>query len=85
MRSQLVSNACKTVPNRYMLCHATLKALCKFHIPGRMIEETMNDVLDLFGKSKSAEGTETRRPCCRTPAPGSVTHTAGVVGGVGLQ
>jgi hypothetical protein len=56
MRSHLICEALKTVRNPYLLCHATVKAIRKFHTPKtRTIPETMNDIFERFGKSHSAE------------------------------
>ncbi len=52
MRSELVYDALKTVPNRYQLCQVTSKATRRFHRPATRIQETTNNVL---GRVSSAE------------------------------
>ena len=55
MRSDLIYNALGTVQNRYMLCQLASKATRKFHKPNTRVQETMNDVLVRFGKTKAGE------------------------------
>ncbi len=45
MRSDLVYDALKTVPNRYTLCQVASKSTRKFHRPNTRIQETTNEVL----------------------------------------
>ncbi len=55
LRSDLICDALKTVPNPYLLCHATVKATRKFHRQGTLIQGTMNAVLARFAKIQSPE------------------------------
>lgn len=45
MRSKLVFEAARSVPNRYLLMRLISAATRRFHRPNTRIEETMNDVL----------------------------------------
>ena len=61
MRSKLIHEALRSVQNRYMLCQLASKATRKFHRPNTRIQETMNDVMDRFGRTQDvapAEQTE---------------------------
>ena len=51
MRSELVYNALKTIPNRFMLCQAASKATRKFHRPDARIQQTMNEVMERISTS----------------------------------
>jgi len=51
MRSNLIYGALGTVQNRYLLCQLASKATRKFHRPNTRVQETMNDVLNRFGKA----------------------------------
>ncbi len=55
LRSDLICDALRTVPNPYLLCHATIKATRKFHKQGNPIQGTMNEVLVCLAKCRSAE------------------------------
>jgi len=51
MRSNLIYGALGTVQNRYLLCQLASKATRKFHRPNTRVQETMNDVLNRFGRA----------------------------------
>lgn len=45
MRSKLVFEAARSVPNRYLLMRVVSLATRRFHRPNTRIQETTNDVL----------------------------------------
>jgi len=53
MRSELIYDAVRTVPNRYLLCQVASKATRKFHKPNTRIQDTMNEVFERFAESES--------------------------------
>jgi hypothetical protein len=55
MRSNLVFGAMSPTQNRYMLCQLVSKATRKFHRPATRIQDTMNDVLTRFSRTREAE------------------------------
>jgi hypothetical protein len=44
MRSELVTGALKSVPNRYLMAHLAAKATRAFHRPKTRVAETANEV-----------------------------------------
>ncbi|MGH9931347.1 MAG: DNA-directed RNA polymerase subunit omega [Pyrinomonadaceae bacterium] len=54
MRSHLIYDALKTVPNRYVLCQVASKATRKFHRPSSRVQDTMNEVFERFSQSEEA-------------------------------
>lgn len=58
MRSNLIYEALGAVPNRYLLVQAAAKATRKFHRPNTRIQETMNEVLNRFGRSEGEQVLE---------------------------
>jgi len=58
MRSKLIHEALRSVQNRYMLCQLASKATRKFHRPNTRIQETMNDVMDRFGRTRDVAPAE---------------------------
>ena len=51
MRSELVANALKQVPNRYLLTRAAVEAIRALHMPNTRIADTANQVLLRFSLS----------------------------------
>jgi hypothetical protein len=51
MRSELVFQACKQVPNRYLLIKTAVKATRKLHKPHDRIQETIDTTLARFAKA----------------------------------
>jgi hypothetical protein len=51
MRSELVFDAVRHVPNRYLLMRAAAKALRKFHKPNSRVADTANEVFRRFGRT----------------------------------
>ena len=45
MRSKLVFEAARSVPDRYLLMRVVSQATRRFHRPNTRLEETMNEVL----------------------------------------
>lgn len=58
MRSKLIHEALRSVQNRYMLCQLASKATRKFHRPNTRIQETMNNVMDRFGRNRDVAPAE---------------------------
>jgi hypothetical protein len=52
MRSQLVFDAVRHVPNRYLLMRAAAKALRKFHKPNTRVADTANKAFRRFGRTQ---------------------------------
>jgi hypothetical protein len=50
MRSELIFNAERYVPNRYLLMRAAANAIRKLHRPDTRIADTVNDVFARFGR-----------------------------------
>jgi len=48
MRSDLIFGALTHVTNRYKLCQLASKATRKLHKPNTRLQDTTNEVLDLF-------------------------------------
>ena len=57
MRSELVFEAVHTLRNRYTLCQLASKATRKFHKPNTRIQDTTNDVLNLYCRFRTAGRT----------------------------
>ncbi len=55
MRSTLIHAALRPVSNRYTLCQLASQATRRFHRPNTRIQDTMNEVLERFGKIEEAE------------------------------
>jgi hypothetical protein len=53
MRADLTFMALAHESNRYLLTRLIAKATCKLHRPNTRLEDTMNDVFERFGCSKS--------------------------------
>ena len=53
MRSDLVYPAVLKVPNRYLLCQVASKATRKFHRPNTRVQDTMNQILEKFGRAET--------------------------------
>jgi hypothetical protein len=51
MRSELIFNAERYVPNRYLLMRAAANAIRKLHRPDTRIADTVNDVFARFGRN----------------------------------
>jgi hypothetical protein len=56
MRSELVFGAMTHVSNRLLLTKLAARATRKLHRPNTRIEETMNDVLELFSHADPIAG-----------------------------
>ena len=56
MRSNLVFGAMAYVSNRYLLTRLASKATRKLHRPNTRIQETMNEVLERFGRATPIAG-----------------------------
>src|ERR1700751_2259360 len=58
MRSNLVFGAMAYVSNRYLLTRLASKAIRKLHRPSTRIQETTNDVLVRFSRSRPIAGAQ---------------------------
>lgn len=63
MRSELVFAAMEHVPNRFFLTKLASTAARKFHRPNTRMQETINAVLERFGKdSRISSSIKTEQP-----------------------
>lgn len=55
MRSKLVFAAGRSLSNRYMLCRVAATITRRLHRPNTRIEETMDAVFGMIGRSQASE------------------------------
>lgn len=69
MRSQLVFGALLEMPNRYLLCRVTAKAMRKMHRPMSRVQDTINDVFLRAGTTAPIAQAQVLAAPETSPAP----------------